>query len=73
MSFKMLFICKIEIVTEKEIILFNFFFVLFQKSFINTKDLYSRKDMNIARFNIDCMYKVCCVARTSEITHSAIR
>jgi hypothetical protein len=36
------------------------------------KDLYSRKDMNLARFNIDCM-QVCCVARTSDITHSAIR
>jgi hypothetical protein len=36
------------------------------------KDLYSRKDMNLWRFNIDCM-QVCCVARTSEITHSAIR
>jgi hypothetical protein len=32
------------------------------------KDLYtSRKDMNLARFNIDCM-QVCWVARTSEIT-----
>ena len=36
------------------------------------KDLYSRKDMNLARFSIDCM-QVCCMARTSEITHSAIR
>ena len=26
------------------------------------KDLYSRKDMNLWRFNIDCM-QVCCVAR----------
>jgi hypothetical protein len=37
----------------------------------SVKDLYSRKDMNLAIFNIDCM-QVCCVARTSEITHSAI-
>ena len=37
-----------------------------------SKDLYSRKDMNLSRFNIDCM-QVCCVARTSEITQSAIR
>ena len=36
------------------------------------KNLYSRKDMNLARFNIDYM-QVCCVARTSDITHSAIR
>jgi len=27
-----------------------------------TKDLYSGKDMNLGRFNIDCM-QVCCVAR----------
>jgi len=39
---------------------------------LSGKDLYSRKDMNLARFNIDCML-VWCVARTSEITHSAIR
>jgi hypothetical protein len=36
------------------------------------KDLYRRKDMNLGRFNIDCM-QVWCVARTSGITHSAIR
>jgi hypothetical protein len=32
------------------------------------KDLYRKKDMNLGRFNIDCM-QVWCVARTSEITH----
>jgi hypothetical protein len=26
------------------------------------KDLYSKKDMNLGRFNIDCM-QVCCVVR----------
>ena len=25
-------------------------------NFDRDKDLYSRKDMNLARFNIDCMY-----------------
>jgi hypothetical protein len=30
------------------------------------KDLYRKKDMNLGRFNIDCM-QVWCVARTSEI------
>ena len=27
------------------------------------KDLYSKKDMNLARFNIDCMKVICCVGR----------
>ena len=39
----------------------NKLFKLFDFGTIN-KDLYSRKDMNLGRFNIDCMY-VCCVAR----------
>ena len=29
---------------------------------LGVKDLYSKKDMNLGRFNIDCM-QVCCMAR----------
>ena len=50
-----------EYLLQKRYLIICFFCVFFW-NVAEAKDLYSKKDMNLARFKIDCML-LCCVGR----------